>query len=48
MEAYAAEGRQRHDRSNRKKRDGFIVDAAQNHQRAMKKAWKRLRKIRLV
>ena len=47
VRTYIDELEDRHDRSARKKRDGWLIDAPQNELRATRKALGKLRKIRM-
>lgn len=45
MKAFSDEWLRRHDRSNRKRRNGWMRDGGLNLMRANRKAWKKLRKF---
>ena len=48
MRTFLDEADARHDRSSRKKKDGWLRDGPKNTMRAQRKAFKKLRKISII
>ena len=48
VRTFIDESERRHERSTRKKKDGWLLDAPKNTIRAQQKAFKKLRKITLI